>query len=457
MSKKMTSAFCAAVCLVVAAAFVACEKTEYIYVPRAMVGLTPSTDIVFTSRGGERTIAVRTNQQEWKAESDQEWCKVVPTPSGDGFVVRADPNPAIGPQPRATVTVNTLPGKYPENIAALSFGVDQTGFDLVDLSADGCANCYVVSEAGYYKFDARVQGRSETPTTSLFTGCTVDWVWATDESLLTVEPEVKDGCISFLCSEFKPGNAVVGLVKEGAVVWSWHIWFTGQTLEPRERNMMPVNLGATSDRADEASHFGLFYQWGRKDPFIGSYGTGSYPDKVFEYDEATPFAAGDEAGVSYTAANAVNTELFDGWKVSDTAVSSTHADAAANGTTFFTTAGTLPNAEMRWSPQSDPCPPGWHVPTVYELESYFTTSYCTFSWSDYRGILRGEDRIPAQGYRNWLNGKLGNIGRHGFCWANDARQHDMSGFRYVIGFDEEGFNPGDILVTCGFSVRCARK
>jgi hypothetical protein len=61
----------------------------------------------------------------------------------------------------------------------------------------------------------------------------------------------------------------------GTVVWSWHIWCTDT---PRERThtnpdqlqftVLDRNLGATSaDPADGEATYGMYYQWGRKDPF----------------------------------------------------------------------------------------------------------------------------------------------------------------------------------------------
>ncbi|MFR3853395.1 MAG: hypothetical protein ACLTXP_15050, partial [Odoribacter splanchnicus] len=144
--------------------------------------------------------------------------------------------------------------------------------------AEGCANCYVVSEAGYYKFDARVQGKSGLPTASDFSSCSADWIWATQEGLLVLEPKVENGYISFVCSDFKPGNAVVALVEGGKVVWSWHIWFTDQVLEARERNMMCVNLGAVSDLPGEVSNL-VFLSRGVKIRLL-LLPWGHYPDQV---------------------------------------------------------------------------------------------------------------------------------------------------------------------------------
>ena len=458
MKKKLTSVVRSMVCLLATVGFIACEDTNYVYVSKAKVGLTPSTDIVFTNEGGERTIAVRTNQKEWTVYSDQDWCKVVPTSDGDGFVVSALPNSTIQSLPEATITVKTSADQLEDNFATMSLKVNQTGFNLIDLSAEGCANCYVVSEAGYYKFDARVQGKSGLPTASDFSSCSADWIWATQEGLLVLEPKVENGYISFVCSDFKPGNAVVALVEGGKVVWSWHIWFTDQVLEARERNMMCVNLGAVSDLPGEVSQFGLFYQWGRKDPFVASSGVGHYPDQVISSNEEIAFAQGEEDGVSYTAANIVNTNLVSDWNVSKESDAHTHSTASAAATTFFTAIKALPNYGTEWTGESDPCPPGWRLPTRTELGNYFSGSNSTISWEDYKGVIRGKDWIPAQGYRNFQNGRLTLIGRSGWVWNSETNPYDlMTGFNYAIGFEEGGYARTNIMITYGFNVRCAKE
>lgn len=67
------------------------------------------------------------------------------------------------------------------------------------------------------------------------------------------------------------GNIVVGVKKKGfgtdAYLWSWHLWLTE---EPQEiAGFMDRNLGATSSKPSDGSKtYGLYYQFGRKDPFV---------------------------------------------------------------------------------------------------------------------------------------------------------------------------------------------
>lgn len=67
------------------------------------------------------------------------------------------------------------------------------------------------------------------------------------------------------------GNVVVGIKKKGEsdYLWSWHLWLTD---EPQlVAGFMDRNLGAESATAtDGRKTYGLYYQFGRKDPFVGS-------------------------------------------------------------------------------------------------------------------------------------------------------------------------------------------
>lgn len=73
----------------------------------------------------------------------------------------------------------------------------------------------------------------------------------------------------------KKGNAVVAVKENGVIRWSWHVWVTDY--DPDKSNFrfnrdrwMTQNLGALSTSPEDASTSGLYYQWGRKDPFPGA-------------------------------------------------------------------------------------------------------------------------------------------------------------------------------------------
>lgn len=186
--------------------------------------------------------------------------------------------------------------------------VDFTGTE--DLSSAGTANCYLAKKVNtWYKFKATVRGNGAataaliSPTGSALAAnaaispTSAELVWETNGHGQIIQGVIlKDGYVYFKTGPKAEGNAVIA-VKDGSgnVLWSWHIWKTHFSLaeipmqtyktNPRimdvssyynglvSRNliMMDRNVGAeaeilyNSDTEEKA--LGLFYQFGRKDPF----------------------------------------------------------------------------------------------------------------------------------------------------------------------------------------------
>lgn len=140
------------------------------------------------------------------------------------------------------------------------------------------ANCYIASSDGTYTFDA-VKGNSNEQL--LVSSVEVLWEsFGTDvtpaKGELIQSVSYSNGKITYIVpSPFKEGNAVIAAKNSsGNIIWSWHIWLTDYPQEivlPNSAGiMMDRNLGATSTTPGDIEAFGLLYQWGRKDPFLGS-------------------------------------------------------------------------------------------------------------------------------------------------------------------------------------------
>ena len=157
----------------------------------------------------------------------------------------------------------------------------------VNLSLAGTANCYIIPGTGIYKFKA-VKGNSndEVPAAK------VEVFWETREDTLAVEAGtiIKSVALQegFVVVETPdpavPGNALIA-AKDAAdsIIWSWHLWLPETTVntipDPEQKfwktEVMDRNLGAmvpvdTTAKALEKT-YGLFYQWGRKDPLVGPF------------------------------------------------------------------------------------------------------------------------------------------------------------------------------------------
>lgn len=223
-----------------------------------------------------------------------------------------------------------------------------SGDDTVytDLSAAGTANCYLVQQAGDYKFRA-VIGNTDATVGNVKT---VEVLWesfGTDEMPdvgdLIAAASYKDGYICFSTPEtFSDGNAVIAAKNsKGTILWSWHIWCAEEGWQEQvyyndAGTMMDRNLGATSATPGDVGALGLLYQWGRKDPFMGS---SSISESVLAVSTGTWNVS--SYGTYYTSFLTLPEE---------------------NPMTFYSNMYLKDGAWDSAKTGCDPCPAGWRVP-----------------------------------------------------------------------------------------------
>ena len=304
-----------------------------------------------------------------------------------------------------------------------------------DLSADETANCYMVHEPGYYRFkihrtidshSAEVLweslGTAETPEV----GCLVE-----------PELEIRNNFVYFKTNDaWKDGNALIAVKNAaGEVVWSWHIWMTGDLPQERTYNnsagtIMGVNLGGFDRTGFES---GLLYQHSRKDPFLGYASTGDVQAKsTLEWPE--PVASDEQTGTyAYTVQNPTVFITMNN----------------LNSDWFYTGTSSLPIPSQVggvWSnsagkSQNDPCPPGWRIPkgntlvSVNDRESvnkyniwsvaynsdFTATSYTLaglFCYDKFGGSkMSNNGDYFFSGYLSEETGVIRQGGVEGYCWA----------------------------------------
>lgn len=115
-------------------------------------------------------------------------------------------------------------------------------------------------------------------------------IWETSRGLVT-NVELIHGYVRFKVkytgtgNTTEKGNAVIGVYdKNNKLIWSWHIWVTDtpSEVEMSGYTFLDRNLGATVARPGNAAEalqsYGLYYQWGRKDPTMYP-PTSDYPIK----------------------------------------------------------------------------------------------------------------------------------------------------------------------------------
>ena len=229
-----------------------------------------------------------------------------------------------------------------------------------NLSENGTANCYIVSEAGPYKF-IPTKGNSNEGVGSI---ASVEVLWETfctdatpDAGDLIKNVKYKNGTISFDTSDpYKEGNAVIAAKDgNGTILWSWHIWLTDQPEGQEYYNnagiVMDRNLGATGTTPGNVAALGLLYQWGRKDPFLGSSSISSNTraKSTITWPSAVTSTA-STGTISYTVSNPTtfvtyNTNNWDWYYPDSSSTCDTRWSTSSNPKTIY-----------------DPCPAGWRTP-----------------------------------------------------------------------------------------------
>ena len=331
-------------------------------------------------------------------------------------------------------------------------GIDLSGY--TDLSAEGTANCYLVKASGNYKFKA-VLGNSDATVGNVKK---VEVLW---ESFGTdVMPNVGDlivstgyqnGYVYFSTpAEFKNGNASIAVRNSKDVtLWSWHIWCAAEgwndhVYANNAGTMMDRNLGATSATPGDIGAFGLMYQWGRKDPFMGSCATSG----------------------TILAASTGN------WAV---ASSSDKMDFAEENPMTFATdwqGGNVPGYAWHTSESAkglyDPCPVGYRVPDGGE-NGFWATVDVEIKSYNYGLTSTLADGVMTAWYpfagRRQGNGQLIEVGGYGYLYTASivGVNSNSKGFASYVQLDglanyRNSFNQfSSGGKTEGYSIRCIKE
>lgn len=331
------------------------------------------------------------------------------------------------------------------NTADLQSSIDRIKSGKM-LATNGTANCYIVSSAGDYKFPA-VMGNSSSYLGQM---ASAELMWETDN---TASPTAKNSIISSVsCSssavffstpdQLKAGNAlIVAKDASGSVIWSWHIWVVpGFNPDSTPSRFMERNLGALSSTTGDARANGLFYQWGRKDPFAGF------------------------AGNSVGSATSAQT----GAQMGSVSVSATSGDldfAIAHPNMLITSDSDWLSPDNRnnnlWAAKKtiyDPCPPGWRVPEGAENQGLpaFTVDQSNKGASTTQNGVRLW--FPSAGYINPSSARATMIANVGFYWSCTAETL-TSVTMYVDTYNQYRVNTyyGHIARASALSVRCIKE
>ena len=149
----------------------------------------------------------------------------------------------------------------------------------IQLDARNTANSYIAPQLLCdYSFDATVQGNGCATlgiTPQPLSGAYARLIWESGTQANSIIASLSyDGRrISFRTGS-RQGNALIGLFDAwGNCIWSWHIWVASYNPDSSAQTyasgavFMDRNLGAIGTDYTQSAACGLYYQWGRKDPF----------------------------------------------------------------------------------------------------------------------------------------------------------------------------------------------
>ncbi len=323
------------------------------------------------------------------------------------------------------------------------------------------ANCYIVSEQGTYSFKT-VKGNSSESVGDVASAEVLWESFGTDVAPavgnLVKSVSYSNGKVTYAATGTK-GNAVIAAKDaSGKILWSWHIWLTDQPEEQVYYNnagtMMDRNLGATSAIPGDVGALGLLYQWGRKEPFLGS----------------SSISSSTVAKSTIVWPSAVSSDSSNGTIAYATAHPTTYITANEGNEDWYYT-GSSKTDDTRWTTSEssksiyDPCPAGWRVPdggdngvwTKALGSSYTEPSYdSTNEGMNFYGKFGSASTIwyPASGYR-YYDGSLYDVGFGGYYWPASPYYSGA----YILYFNGNGdVYPSECYARAvGQSVRCIKE
>ena len=346
------------------------------------------------------------------------------------------------------------------------------------------ANCYIVSDTGYYElplvygcgivngntnsasytqvsgsntqpFFNYLNGQINSPFIEKDTGVaavgasvvltdTADFV--IDDVYLTENPLCK--FLRFRVSSMPSlgGNATIAVKDEtGQIMWSWHIWaypfalstFTHTNASGNTYNILDVNLGWVKQSAESKKGTSPYYQWGRKDPMlrsntsasVGSFNiTGCATSVAATIQNPNVFNTCETTNYNWWTNDGTPVTFYNYWDASQTTTGNGHKSIVK---TVY-----------------DPSPVGFHIPCGATFTGFSASNGGTwdngYTWDNYF--------FQAAGGRSRENGVVLSVGSYGTCWsaASSSAAYSFSLYFYSGAvYPQSNF----IYRASGFSVR----
>jgi hypothetical protein len=349
-------------------------------------------------------------------------------------------------------------------------------------SFDGMTNCYMVTPGDdltfpvkrAYTFDPTAKAGEGDHTTTLHVGgthtgdFTASVLWDDNSVInITTSPPTVAGkgknAVVTVQTTSNSGNAVIALKVGSDIVWSYHIWVTGYN--PDNANapehatftntyntnnngghfiFMDRNLGATFAGTGSGKGTGLFYQWGRKDPFPATDGqtattVGSFSLAATSENDGTIPNTIRKPNVFYYNNNTSHNDWHWASRIDDLWYHSN------NQKTIY-----------------DPCPLGWRVPAAINTAAEGNPYYNLWTKTNVTGqglTLYQNAVYPYTGFRysdrtTGTPGALEHVGNYAYLW--NATAHNTHGSA-TFGNAYSNYLDFGMVRSDGASVRCVRE
>ncbi|MBO4416783.1 MAG: fimbrillin family protein [Bacteroidales bacterium] len=382
-----------------------------------------------------------------------------------------------------TVLTKDGPGMEFKAGEAVAFGATP----IVNLSANGTANTYIVSAAGDYCFNATVAGNGQPALPSgIMTALGFSLCYPSPETAALAEghyvrvPLNQNNCISdvtiadgkiYFTATGNEGNAKIQMRDANDDgVWVWTIWCTDQPAEvtiptsdgSKNYTLLDRNIGATTAEAGNTeANCGLYYMFG--DPIgytIAEWNNGN-EDGYRMVDElahspAFPYCnrGGDYTWFNYWQCPSNSKQVYAFfWGAYGSGAGDTW------GATFTRQPGTASFKVLY-----DPCPAGYKVMAYDVLLGYNDTSSFANFTADETGIyIAGADDtlyIPYGG-NCWKGGYTWMApGTYCYLWTSAHNNSNMAWSYMIYKKDPDRAGGGEDhshIIARGMPVRCMKQ
>ena len=440
-------------------------KADVAFVGAVTLNCEDGTLVSAESGDGGRTLVINFPESAAMSDPQDAWAAINPVDLTDAncqFILEMTNGQKVtfnvNPKNLASQSLYKFEFSDIDSKLAAGKGVP-TYVDLVGLSGGQRANCYIVSEGGYYRFTAQ-----RVDKTNVFSGIKpytdgyrADWLWTSTEGMISNVGIGDSGNINFRIKPASEGNATIGLKDpDGNIVWSWHIWCTSaeDVLEPHHYSrgvswaLANHNVGALSD-----TDAGLYYQWGRKDPF-----------------PADRNAVTRNTGVNFGNSSNALQEIKDGSIAYSVANPTRFITANSGNYCWVSNTAELADLQNFWyavaghgnKTNYDPCPPGYQVPpqdgylwatsggdAAWKLANMvFYTGYFTYT---HGGVTT---TYPAGGYLSGLTLTDGGVTAR--CWAANLSSAPSFSYSMLVNTSTQSLKREGSRTSFGLNVRCMK-